>query len=394
MFLTTRHWSRMLARRGLVIAVAALAIVLSSLVAGGSAPLATRPTAAATIGANSQLSVSEAISPTNGSVNVAALGPNHSLRFYWEVGGSWYGPLGLGGAGTTYSAPSIVAESDGNFDIAVEGPNHTLFFYWDASGTWYGPYGVGAAGSTYSTPAMVIDADGNLDVAAQGPGNSLFTWWNTSAAWYGPLGIGGAGSTYSAPSLTALDCGSNCQPLEAIAVGPFNDLRQWGRSTDKGSWSGPSEFTNDGQAFSTASTYIDCCPSDYGVFEGADHSLGWAEGYADQVHIAPPGSAYSAPSLISGVSAAQRVLVEGPSHSLYFWFFPGSNDTWNGPAQVGVPGSTFSAPSLAEDPNTNANADAAVQGPNNSLYFYWTFGSSWYGPVQVAGAGTTFSSPN
>jgi hypothetical protein len=66
-------------------------------------------------------SASEAISPTNGSVNVAVLGPDHSLHFYWNVAGRWYGPLGIGAANSAFSAPAIVAESDGNFDIAVEG---------------------------------------------------------------------------------------------------------------------------------------------------------------------------------------------------------------------------------------------------------------------------------
>jgi hypothetical protein len=391
--LTATPWSRMLARRALLVGLAALAIGLSSLFSGGAQPLGLKPTAAATIGSNSALSVSEAISPTNGSVNVAARGPSNSLRFYWEVGGTWYGPLGLGGAGTTFSAPKIIAESDGNFDIAVEGPNHTTYFYWDASGTWYGPYGAGAAGTTYSTPSMVIDFDGNLNLVAEGPGNTLYAWWNVSGSWFGPLGIGGGGTTFSSPDLSSVACGSGCSSVFADAVGPNNNVRQWTRQIGS-SWAGPTEFTNDGQAFSTTTSYITCCPSTYAVYEGVNHSLQQSEGFSDQVHVGTAGTAYSAPSLIAGSSQSDRLLVEGPSNSLYFWFEPQNGNNWAGPAQVGAPGTTFSAPSLAEDPSTPADADAVVQGPGNSLYFYWTLGGAWYGPLQVAGAGTTFSSSN
>jgi hypothetical protein len=38
----------------------------------------------------------------------AVQGPNHSTYVYWEAANAqWYGPLGVGGYGSTYSAPSI-----------------------------------------------------------------------------------------------------------------------------------------------------------------------------------------------------------------------------------------------------------------------------------------------
>jgi hypothetical protein len=380
-----RTWSRTLVRRGLVVALTVLALALSGLVTAGGQSLALKTTAAL-IGSSSQLSVSEAISPTNKSVNVAARGPNNSLMFYWETGGSWYGPLGLGGPNTTFSAPSIAAEPNGNFDIAVEGPGNSMYFYWDASGTWYGPLGIGAAGSTYSAPSMVVDADGHLALAAQGPSNTLYTYWNLSGTWYGPLGIGGVNTAHSAPNLSVESCGSGCHYLYAYAVGPNNDMREWDRSNTN-PWAGPREWSNDGTAYSTASAY-------YGMstFEGVNHSLVWSDGYDQAVQIATAGRVYSAPSL-TGLITEERLTAQGPSNSLYFWFGGSGGGGWSGPAQVGGPGTTFSAPSMAEE-TPGGNIDLAVQGPNNSIYFYWNLGGPWYGPLQVAGAGSAFSSPN
>ena len=379
-----RTWTRSILRRGLVAGLTILALAVYGLVTSGGAAPAFKASAASSIGASSQLSVALATSPTNNSVNVAARGPNNSLRFYWEVGGTWYGPLGLGGAGTTFSAPTIVAEDSGNFDIAVEGPNHTIYFYWDASGTWYGPIQVGPAGAAFSSPSMTIDADGHLNLAVQGPSNGLFAYWNTNATWYGPLGIGGANTAFSAPSVTYAN--TSVGTVEVFALGPNNDVRNWSRSHSTGQWTGPHEWSNDGQGFSVPSGYESTA-----LVQGPNHSLVDTDGFATLVQVGTAGTAYSSPSFLSGfVASDSRVTVQGPSHSLYYWF-SGNNGQWNGPVQIGVPGSTFSAPSM-EDESTGSNVDLAVQGPGNSLYFYWSVGGNWNGPVQIAGAGTTFGS--
>ena len=382
----SRSWARRLIRRGAA-AVAILALFVYGLANGGtSAPLLkSMPAAATSIGANSQLSVALATSPTNNSVNVAARGPNNSLLFYWEVGGTWYGPLGLGGPGTTFSAPTIVAEDSGNFDIAVEGPGHTIYFYWDASGTWYGPVQVGAAGASFSTPSMTIDSDGHLNLGVQGPSNSLFVYWNTAATWYGPLGIGANNSALSAPSVTYE--ASSPGRVNVFAIGPDNDVRQWQRGNN-GQWSGPHEWSPPQQGFSAPSGYrFDA------AVQGPNHSLLLEDGFLQLHQIAGAGTVYSAPSLVSGfVASDTRITVEGPAHSLYYWFVD-NNGVWHGPVQIGVPGSTQSAPSM-DDESGGSNVDLAVQGPGNSLYFYWSVGGTWNGPEQIAGAGTTFSSPN
>jgi hypothetical protein len=381
-----RHGAFALLRRAGVVALLAAAFVVYGLVAGGPRVVSFQSTAASSLGTESGLSVSEAISPTNQSVNVAARGPNNSLRFYWQVSGTWYGPLGLGGANTTYSAPSIAAESNGNFDIAVEGPGNSMYFYWDTAGTWYGPLQVAATGSTFSTPALDVDTDGHLALVVEGPGNTLYHYWNISGAWYGPLGIGGAGTTFSAPSISVQLCSGDCS-AQAFSVGPGHDMRQWQRDSS-GNWSGPREWSSDQQAFSA--------PSSYGaqaVFEGANHSLATSDSNGLALtNIGTGGSAYSAPSLTGLGMGTSRVTVEGPLHTLSFWSVDSSGH-WGGPVQVGGPGSTYSAPSMEEETG-GGTLDLAVQGPGDSLYAYWNLGGTWYGPLQVAGAGTTFGSSN
>ncbi len=371
-----------LLRRGTAIALTVGAVAFSGLVSGGPQSIAARPAAASAVGAASSLSVAEAISPTNHSVNVAARGPNNSLLFYWQVGGTWYGPLGLGGANTTFSAPAIAAEADGNFDIAVQGPGNSIFFYWDASGTWYGPLQVAAPGSAFSTPALDVDFAGHLVLLVQGPGNTLYHYWNISGTWYGPLGIGGANTTFSAPSIST-NCSGGCTAL-GFAVGPNNDMRQWQRDAS-GTWSGPREWSSDQRAYSSASSY-----GFQALFEGANHSLAASSGSFSLVQVGTAGSAYSAPSLTGAIMVSSRVTVEGPSHTLYFWYVD-SSGTWNGPLQVGAPGTTFSAPAMEEE-SGGGTLDLVVQGPSNSLYAYWNSGGTWFGPLQVAGAGTTFAS--
>ncbi len=380
-----RRWTPPLVRRGLFAIITILALAVYGLVTAGTQSLSVKPAAAYDYGAASQPSVGLAISPTNSSVNVASRGPNNSLMFHWEVGGTWYGPLGLGGANTTYSAPSILAESDGNFDIAVEGPGHTLYTYWDASGTWYGPLQVGAAGSTFSTPTSVVDYQGHLLVAAQGPSDSLDVYWNVSGTWYGPLGVGGSNTAYSAPNFSI-----NGGDVYIFAVGPNHDMREWFEYPPTTPWQSAQEWSDDGTAFSSAASYYD-----YAVYEAPDHSLRESDGYSVYTQIATAGTVYSAPSFTSGGTGNDRVTAQGPGHSLYFWF--GTNNPgqgWQGPTQVNGGGSTYSAPAMAEDPNNSSNLDLAVQGPSNTLWFYWNLGSSWYGPVQVAGAGSTFGSPS
>ena len=392
-------WAHRLIRRGLVAAVVISALAVYGLVTAGTQSLSLRPTAATATGAASELALSEAVSPTNGSLDLATRGPNNSLFFYWNVGGKWYGPLGIGAAGTTFSAPSIVAETDGNFDIVAQGPGNSLLLWWDASGTWYGPLAIGPSNSAFSTPSIALEqypsSGANLDVAVQGPGNSLSLFWDvaSTAQWYGPYTVDGVNSTFSAPSLSAYaytNSPNTYNELFISNVGTNNDLRSHFYDQQAGKWQS-TDSANDGNVYSAPSQEYD-----YSVFEGPNHSLHQAYGFepVQWTQIASGGTTFSSPTDING---GQYVAVQGPSHSLYFYisstsgcyFFCGSGTSVY---QVGNPGTTYSAPAALMD--GNGNVDFAAIGPNGSILAWWQIQGVYYGPVQVAGPGSAFLSPN
>lgn len=102
------------------------------------------------------------INPSDGTFPY--VGPNNSLRIRFYIGplspqpsdfcdnlNGANGPLGISGANTAFSVPSIVSDVGGD-DIAVQGPNHSLWVFFDVGGNWMGPIGVGAPGSTFSSP--------------------------------------------------------------------------------------------------------------------------------------------------------------------------------------------------------------------------------------------------
>jgi len=112
------------------------------------------------------------------------------------------------------------------------------------------------------------------------------------------------------------------------------------------------------------------------------------------LQIGGAGTAYSGPAIEDERGNVDNldVAVEGPNHSLNFFWNIAATNTWYGPLQIGAPGSAYSAPAVTVD--SNGDVDVAVQGPNGSLFFYWSIGGIWYGPLQVAGTGTTLSAPS
>jgi hypothetical protein len=390
------NWARTFARRGLVSATLVLALATYGLVTAGTQSLAFKPTASSGNSTDGR-SVSQAVSPTNGSLNVATQGPNHSLYFFWNVAGKWYGPLGIGAPGSTWSAPTIVAETGpnaGNFDIAVEGPNHTLWFYWDISGTWYGPYQVGGPSTTYSTPGLAEDSSNNLQIPVEGPGNSLYLFWNVNAVFYGPIGLGGAGSTFSGPDVGyGISVGGS--NFYIVTQGANNDVEQYSRLSNV--WQPARAIANDGSAFSAPTLF----PYTFRAsFQGPNHSLWDAEG-GTRTHLAVQiqgaGSTYSMPSEVNTIQDTgpynRAMVTEGPSNSLWYYHGNSSNSALV-VTQIGAPGSTFSAPNIVIEYNNNNNKDIAVQGPSNTLYAYFVISGTVYGPLQVGGPGTSFSSSN
>jgi hypothetical protein len=416
----THRWRTSLKARAAVVGVTALGLALYGLLGGGakSSVVPFQGKSVSTVQTdNYAVAVND--EPAGSIYDAVSMGPSHTLYAYWQIGGTWNGPLQIAGAGTAFSGPSVDGEDSpgGNLDVAVEGPSHTLYFFWhvESTNTWYGPLQVGAAGSTWSKPSVVVDAAGNVDVAAQGPNGSIYYYWAIGGAWKGPLQIAGAGTTLSAPSADADDSGT-CSPgpscLAVSAKGPANqNLTYW---ENGGTWTATST-SGQNQDYSSPTTASNGAAW-FNAYVGPGQSLvsqgslfqGGSNSYCV---IAGAGTAYSAPSSVlseeagssTSSSTAYNLGVQGPSHSLYaFWFTSGpSNPTalcpaFYGPLQLNGAGSTFSVPAVDSfsDGSGNTVTNMLVEGPSHTLWLYWSSNGTWNGPLQIGGAGTTFDSAN
>jgi hypothetical protein len=419
----THHWRTSLKTRAAVVGVTTLGIALYGLLGGGAKTTVVpfQGKSVSTVAADKYaVATTYGIAAGGESVNTVAIGPNHSLYFYWQIAGIWYGPLQIGGPGTAYSGPAIALEfSTAHLDVAVEGPNHSLLAFWLVGGTWYGPLQVGAPGSTFSAPAVTWDAAGNVDVSAQGPNGSTYYYWSIGGVWHGPLQIAGPGTTLSAPSSEAGFCGSggthNCVGV-AVKGGSGQSVVYWQQD---GTWLAPSISGQD-QEFSSPSmaTNFPGATAWLTGYQGPGNSLigqtsGFQGGSNSYCVVAGTGTAYSAPSTkqvgivdnggfgTTTSSATFNMGVDGPGSSLYaFWteFGPPSSPTgvcptFYGPLQLGGAGTTFSVPAVSNQvTGGNYVVNMFAEGPAHTLWLYWSSAGTWNGPLQVGGPGSTFDS--
>ena len=380
--MTTTRFER--ARRGVLITLAGASLAGTALATAGPPALHAHAATASSPG----YAVSEAIDSTSGNTYIAAQGPAHSLFFYWNLKGTWYGPLQVRAHGSTFSGPSLSIDHNGNVVIAVQGPSNSLWFYWNVKGKWYGPLQIGAPGTAMSTPSIGLDQDSNLDVAVQGPSQTTAFLWGISGTWHGPVTLGSAGMSLSAPSLSA-GTDTTTHRVYIATRGPNNSLLVFENSS--GTWAKP--------AMSNPQTTFAAPNNSQGIFyvQGAGNDMDNWEWNIDtstntpyvfgEWPIAPGGSTLSA-AAGDGLGAATAI---GPSNSLFFYWEAGG---WRGPLGLGGAGSSFSVPAIASMAADSSNPAIAVEGPNNSLFFYWNIKGTWYGPVGVGGPGTTFSSAN
>jgi hypothetical protein len=398
-----RYWGAGL--RGRLAVAVALAVALYGLIAGGGksvVPLAAKTTAAIP---NAGYSVSMVAEPNgSGHIDVVALGANHSLDAYWNIGTTWYGPLSVNGVNTTFSAPALAADDHGNLNVAVEGPSNSLWVYWEAGGTWYGPLGLGGTGTAFSTPAIATE-DGTVDVSVEGPNHSLLFFWEVSGTWYGPYGVAGTGTTYSAPSVdeNCINAGTLCRGggnhfVTITAQGPSNDLRAY--QSENGTWTATPEtgpdFVLSPQATRALGTgfvsWVEGAGNSLTLFE---NNSSFGTGSSESCQVAGAGTTFSAPGA-EILDGDNTIAVVGPDNSLrIFWYSTATSDLCasgnaNGPLGIGAANSAFSVPSIVE-----ANTDnIAVEGPSNSLWVFWDSNGTWYGPLGIGAAGSTFTSPN
>jgi hypothetical protein len=84
-----------------------------------------------------------------GESDIAVLGPNHDIDFYYNsLGSATWGKSDVTPVGVAHSAPAMVQRASGETNIVVVGPNHQLDFYFNAMGsnTW-GRVAIAGAGA-------------------------------------------------------------------------------------------------------------------------------------------------------------------------------------------------------------------------------------------------------
>ncbi|HVS79347.1 MAG TPA: CHAP domain-containing protein [Candidatus Saccharimonadales bacterium] len=89
-----------------------------------------------------------AIKPSSGNATVVVQGPNNSLYAYWQHSdNTWSGPLGIAGGspGIAFSDPAIAFNPNNDkATVVAVGPEHSLRAYWQLApdGQWDGPLGL------------------------------------------------------------------------------------------------------------------------------------------------------------------------------------------------------------------------------------------------------------
>ena len=270
----------------------------------------------------------------------------------------------VAGPGSTYSAPAMVSDSTAGFGsnwiVAGQPYGNTTAadFYWGDGGT-DAMVDAFTIGPDLYTPAIVhtpYDGTGLTSIGYEGRGHTLDMEWN----WDGVSHFGDAqqiapgGSLYARPAMAFNADFPN--PFEFVAEGRRNDLVY----------------------------YHPCCGADW-IWSPQLIAPGVPTGGNPQ-----SGSAYSAPAMIDNRGYVQ-VAVEGPNHTLAFWYKPDNSTKWT-MQRVAGKNSTYSPPVIVD--NTAGNIEVAAMGPTNSLDYYWqTHGTTTWKGGRIKAPRTTYSTP-
>ncbi|MBO3751010.1 hypothetical protein J5X84_33475 [Streptosporangiaceae bacterium NEAU-GS5] len=277
-----------------------------------------------------------AIAPGNGSVRIAAAGASNTLDFYWQNNGDsgWHKQT-LGGAGTAASAPTMTRGDDNTTLIATRQSDNSLWFRWnrDTSPSWPAIQ-VDGPGAILSSPA-IAHSDSAVGMAAQGPNNSLnFYWQNDGDAGWHKVVVVGSGATSTTPAIlrssnTFLKLGSTT----IVVRTPNGGLDLYRNYHGDPNWFKNGGVAADGTAFSEPAIASNDDDSEVHIaVQGPNNSLlfFWTSDSAgpwNQVQVAGPGTTFTAPSIVRGVSsstisardAAGRVIVYRNSDGSSGW---------------------------------------------------------------------------
>lgn len=284
--------------------------------------------------------------PSN-ETDVAVVGPNNNLDFYYNFyqQSSWTKMTVAGGQ--AYSTPAIVQRPTGETDIAVQGPNNSLHFYYNGQGS--SSWGGGAIpnAQAFSAPAMIQRPNGETDIVVRGPNNRLDFYFNQqySSTW-NMITIPGA-SAYGEPVIVQRPSGET-----NIAVqGPSDSLYFYYNFYQQPAW-----------------------------------------GFCQ---VAISNWALSAPAMIQRPTTGETdIAVQGPSNTLFFYFnLPGSCGWGN--MQISGGNSTFNGvnpPAMRQRPSGETDITVKGVGDKADMYFNFYQQSSW-GMVGAAAPGYALRPP-
>jgi surface antigen len=326
----------------------------------------------------------------SGETDVAAVGPNNSLVFYYNSQGSGnWGKMVIPGA-QAFSTPNMIQRSpSGETDIAVQGPSNSLDFYFNAQGSpnW-GKSAVAVPGWVFSAPDMVQRSSGETDIAVQGPSHSLDYYFNDQGSpYWRKIQVARADTTYSAPKMIQRASGET----DIVAQGPDNSLIYYFNAQGSPNW-GKLVVAGSGSAYSAPEIVQrpDSGETDIAV-QGPNNSLAfyinqlgsiaWSKLIAAGVnttHNSP-----NPPSMLQRPGGETDIAIQGPGNQADFYFNAPGSPTW-GESIVAVNSYAFRAPVMLQRPG--GESDIVVVGPNNRLdYYYNQQGSPYWAYIPIAG---------
>ncbi len=390
-------------------AVAVAAVTMSAALA-----LATASSAAATPATSHQVqesanpgdaepSLSLSVSPA-GKPEIASVARDGSLWLTAQSAGKWHRTR-IAGPGSADSGPSLFAGPAGDAVLAVQGPNHSLRYYLLLSGHWHHSQ-IAGKNTAFSAPSLA-EGPAGPGVAVQGPNHSLRYYFLHNGKWK-LTAINGSGTAFSAPSLVIrlADQATTTDPAGEIDIAVQNASHSlsYYKSLPDG------HFQNDvigppGSTYSAPSLVIfggtDRSRS-VGVpvimVQGASHTL------VRYVFVAmwrsdlreTKGWVFSAPALVQGNSITEQATAfQGASRSIVLTYFNTDARGWQNDV-FATPASGYSAPSLVvRSAHPEGELDLAIQGQSNRLRYYTApvpkpgFAAAFTGRT-LAGKGTTF----
>jgi acylphosphatase len=337
-----------------------------------------------------------------GEVDIAAVGPDESLMYYWSASGSspWISDQ-VAGPGSTDLDPSIVVRPDGEVDIVAKGNDNSLMYYWANHGPW-APNQVAGPGTTFSPPSIFVRPDGEVDIVAQGPGNSLMYYWANQGTPWNPGQVAGPGTTGWTPSIFVRPDGE----VDIVALGPGRSLMYYwanhGTAWTPNQVVGPGNAVNDPSIFVRPDGEVDIVSLRWLSAEEVSLVYYWANHTPwASIQIAAPGTAMLAsnPSIFVRPDGEADVVARGvPDSQIMYYSLVSGGTNWTGEKVNTLPPPPPPPLTLTPEYDGNYPANVTVTGtgwsdPEGTL---WVSGDAFLQPHSKPGnivAGITLPTP-